>query len=156
ALLLAKYKLGLFKDPYVPLERSEKELVSPEQRAASRAIAGRTAVLLRNENSLLPLKHDLKSIAVIGPLIESQPDVMGSWSLGSHPEDTVTVLEGMRRRFAAGGTRILSTKGVEIERGEASIFDDQFPSPKPTLTTDAAKEAEFNHAIDLIKEADVA
>ncbi len=155
-ILLAKYKLGLFKNPYVSLDRAQKELVSEEQRTASRSIATRTAVLLRNEGGLLPLKRDVKSIALIGPLIDSRPDVMGSWSLGSHPEDTVTVVEGFERSLASTGTKILSTKGVEIERGQPSIFDDQFPSPKPTLTTDAAKEAEFHHAIDLVKQADVA
>jgi beta-glucosidase len=154
-ILLAKFNLGLFKNPYVPIERSQAELVSKEQRATSRAIAARTAVLLRNENNLLPLKSNLKSIALIGPLVDTQPDVMGSWSLGSHPQDTVTVIEGMRRHLGSNGTKILSTKGVEIERGQASIFDDQFPSPRPTLTTDAAKETEFHHAIDLVKQADV-
>ncbi|MEG9437626.1 beta-glucosidase BglX [Edaphobacter sp. HDX4] len=155
SILLAKYKLGLFKNPYVPLERSQKELVSDEQRSTARAIATRTAVLLRNQNSLLPLKKDLHSIALIGPLIDSQPDIMGSWSLGAHPQDTVTVEEGLKRYLASSGTKLLATKGVEIERQQPSIFDDQFPSPKPTLTTDEAKQAEFNHAIDLVKQADV-
>jgi beta-glucosidase len=155
-ILLEKYKLGLFSNPYVPLERSQKELVSDEQRAASRSIATRTAVLLRNENNLLPLSRDLKSIALIGPLIDSKPDVMGSWSLGSHPGDTVSVVEGLRRHLAANGTKLLATKGVEIEREQPSIFDEQFPSPKPALKTKAEKEAEFRHAIDLVKQADVA
>jgi beta-glucosidase len=156
AILLEKYKLGLFSNPYVPLERSQKELVSDEQRAASRSIATRTAVLLRNENNLLPLSRDLRSIALIGPLIDSKPDVMGSWSLGSHAEDTVTVVEGLRRHLASSGTKLLATKGVEIEREQPSIFDEQFPSPKPVLKTEAEKEAEFHHAIDLVKQADVA
>jgi beta-glucosidase len=155
SILLAKYKLGLFKNPYVPLERSQRELVSDEQRSTARAIATRTAVLLRNQNSLLPLKKNLHSIALIGPLIDSQPDIMGSWSLGAHPQDTVTVEEGLKRYLASSGTKLLATKGVEIERQQPSIFDDQFPSPKPTLTTDEAKQAEFNHAIDLVKQADV-
>ena len=51
---------------------------------------------------------------------------------------------------------MLWAKGVEIERGQESIFDDQFPSPKPVLKTDAERETEFNHAIDLVKQADVA
>jgi len=155
-ILVAKYKLGLFTNPYVPLERSQKELVSQEQRNASRAIATKTAVLLRNETNLLPLRKDLHSIALIGPLIDSQPDVMGSWSLAAHPQDTVTVVDGLRRFLAPTGTKLLATKGVEIERGQPSIFDDQFPSPKPTLTTEAQKQAEFDHAIDLVRQADVA
>jgi beta-glucosidase len=154
-ILLVKYNLGLFKHPYVLLERSQKELVSSEQRSAARTVAGRTAVLLRNENNLLPLNRGLKSIAVIGPLVDTKPDVMGSWSLGSHPQDTVSVIEGLRRHFASDVTKILWTKGVEIERGQKSIFDDQFPSPKPTLTTEASKETEFRHAIDLVRQTDL-
>jgi beta-glucosidase len=155
-ILMSKYKLGLFKDPYVAPERSERELLSTAQREAARAAADRTAVLLRNEGGLLPLDKNVKSIAVIGPLTDTKPDIMGSWSLAGHPADAVTVIEGMRKRFAAGTTKLLWAKGVEIERGQESIFDDQFPSPKPVLTTDEERETEFNHAIDLVKQADVA
>jgi beta-glucosidase len=155
-ILMTKYKLRLFRDPYVAPERSEMELVSTAQRETARAAADRTAVLLRNEGGLLPLDKNIKSIAVIGPLTDTKPDIMGSWSLAGHPADAVTVIEGMRKRFAAGTTKVLWAKGVEIERGQESIFDDQFPSPKPVLTTDAERETEFNHAIDLVKQADVA
>jgi len=155
-ILMAKYRLGLFQQPYVSTGRAENELVSAEQREASRKAAERTAVLLRNEGGLLPLKKGLTSIAVIGPLADSKPDLMGSWSLAAHPEDTVTVVEGLTKRTAAGGPQVLFTKGVEIERVQPSIFDDQFPSPKPTLTTESQREAEFKHAIDLVKRADAA
>jgi beta-glucosidase len=155
-ILMAKYRLGLFQQPYVSAGRAENELVTAEQRETSRKAAERTAVLLRNEGGLLPLKKSLNKIAVIGPLADSKPDLMGSWSLGAHPEDTVTVVEALTKRTAAGGPQVLYTKGVEIERGQASIFDDQFPSPKPTLTTEGQKQAEFNHAIDLVKQSDAA
>jgi beta-glucosidase len=154
-ILMTKYKLGLFKDPYVAPERSESELVSTAQREAARAAADRTAVLLRNEGEVLPLAKNIRSIAVIGPLTDTKPDIMGSWSLAGHPEDAVTAIEGIRKRLATSGTKVLWTKGVEIERGQESIFDDQFPSPKPVLKTDAEKKTEFNHAIDLVKQADV-
>jgi beta-glucosidase len=155
-ILMTKYKLGLFKDPYVAPELSERELVSTAQREAARAAADRTAVLLRNDGGMLPLDRNIRSIAVIGPLTDSKPDIMGSWSLAGHPEDTVTAIEGIRKRLATTGAKVLWTKGVEIERGQESIFDDQFPSPKPVLKTDAEKKTEFNHAIDLVKQADVA
>lgn len=155
-ILMAKYRLGLFQQPYVSAGRAENELVTAEQRETSRKAAERTAVLLRNEGALLPLKKGLNKIAVIGELADSKPDLMGSWSLGAQPEDTVTVVEALTKRAAAGGPQVLFTKGVEIERVQPSIFDPQFPSPKPTLTTEPAKEAEFNHAIELVKQADVA
>ncbi len=154
-ILMMKYRLGLFRDPYVSPERSARELVSQEQREAAKIAAERSAVLLRDEGGLLPFGKEVKSIAVIGPLADSKPDTMGSWSLAGHREDTVTVLEGIRGRFGANAT-INATKGVEIEREQPSIFDEQFSSPKPTLKTDAERVAEFNHAIDLVKKSDVA
>jgi beta-glucosidase len=154
-ILTTKYRLGLFGHPYVDPSKSDAQLVTPEQRHAARVAAERTAVLLRNEDGLLPLSKSLKSIAVIGPLADSKPDIMGSWSLAGHPADAVTVLEGIRKRFGAG-TTVSSTKGVEISRGQPSIFDSQFPSPQPTLKTDAERDAEFAHAIDLVKKSQVA
>jgi beta-glucosidase len=153
-ILVAKYKLGLFKNPYSDPSQAAAQMVTPEQRATARKIATRTAVLLRDENNLLPLSANAKSIALIGPLADSKPDIMGSWSLAGHPSDSVTVLEGMRVRF--GASHIHYTKGVEIEREQPSIFDPQFSSPKPTMKTDAERNAEFHHAIDLVKKSDVA
>lgn len=64
-ILEAKYKLGLFKDPYAPPGAAEQ-----------------TAVLLKNESDLLPPRRtSLHSVAVVGALADSKPDTMGSWSL---------------------------------------------------------------------------
>jgi beta-glucosidase len=153
-ILVAKYRLGLFSHPYADIARSTAELVSPAQRAASRKAATETAVLLRNEGNLLPLRKAPASIAVIGPLANSQADTMGSWSLAGHPSDTVTVLAGIRNRFAST-TEIRSTTGVEIERVQPSIFDSQFSSPKPLLKTAAERKTEFDHAIALVKSSDL-
>ena len=153
-ILTAKYRLGLFSHPYAVPSQAAAQLVTPEQREAARVAAEKTAVLLRNEGGALPLSKSVTSIAVIGPLADSKPDIMGSWSLAGHPADAVTVLEGIRKRAGANAT-VVSTKGVEIERGQPSIFDSQFPSPQPTMKTDAERDAEFAHAIDLIKQAQV-
>lgn len=154
-ILAMKYRLGLFSHPYAVPSQAAAELVTPEQRQAARAAAERSAVLLRNQGGLLPLSKSFKSIAVIGPLADSKPDIMGSWSLAGHPADAVTVLDGIRRRFGSG-VIVSSAKGVEIERGQPSIFDGQFPSPQPTLKTDAERNAEFAHAIELVKQSQVA
>lgn len=154
-ILLAKYRLGLFQNPYVDVSRAPSQLVTAEQRTAARSVAASTAVLLRNQGNLLPLSKSLHSIALIGPLTDSKPDTMGSWSLAGHYEDTVTVLEALRKRFPAS-VAIHSTKGVEIDRGAPTIFDAQFQSPKPTLKTDEARVSEFRHAIDLVKQSEVA
>ena len=152
-ILIAKYRLGLFSHPYADMERNSRETLSAEQRAAARRAATRTAVLLRNEGNLLPLTGAPKTIAVIGPLADAKASIAGSWSLANHPADNVTVLEGLKERFPT--TTIESAKGVEIYRDQPSIFDEQFPDPKPTLLTDAAKKAEFDRAIAMVQRCDV-
>ena len=154
SILEAKYKLGLFTNPYAIPGQAAKELVSPEQRQAARVAAQRSAILLRNETGTLPLKKSMRSIAVIGPLADSRPDTMGSWSLAGHYDDTVTVLAGIRAKVAPS-MEVRYAKGVEIERGNASIFDPQFSSPPPTLLTKGQKDQAFRDAIDAVKSSDL-
>ncbi len=152
-ILMTKWRMGLFKNPYADPTRTDAQMVTTEQRTASRAAGARVAVLLRNEGNVLPLTGMAKSIAVIGPLADAKADIMGSWSLAGHPADSVTVVEGMRKRF--GTNAVNFTTGVEIEREQPSIFDAQFHSEKPKMTTDAQRDAEFAHAIDMVKSSDV-
>jgi beta-glucosidase len=155
-ILEAKYELGLFKDPYAPPGAAQRELASAEQRKAARAAAERTAVLLRNEGDLLPLRQNsLHSLAVIGELADSKPDTMGSWSLAGHYDDSVTILEGIRARLGRA-VEVHFARGVELDRGNESIFDPQFASPKPTLLTQQQKDAAFAEAIDTIRRSDIA
>jgi beta-glucosidase len=154
-ILVTKYRLGLFRQPYVSLDRAKTELNSPAQHEAARVAAERTAVLLRNEGGLLPLKRSIASVAVVGPLADSKPDTMGSWSIAGNIAETVTVLEGLRKKLGPAVT-INYAKGVEIERSGPSIFDDQFTSPKPVLKTQAERDAEFQHALEAVKKSDVA
>ena len=154
-ILLMKYRLGLFANPYASLDRAKAELSSTAQRDAARTSAERSAVLLRNQAAVLPLKKSLGSIAVIGPLADSKPDIMGSWSLAGHAEDAVTVLEGLRKKLGSAAT-INYAKGVEIDRVQPSIFDEQFASPKPVLKTQQERDAEFQHAVDQVKKSELA
>ncbi len=152
-ILKLKYELGLFSQPYADLDRFHKETGSQEQRAAVRSAAEQTAVLLRNEGHVLPLSRSLHSVAVIGPLADSRLDTMGSWAIHGDRSETITVAQGMREMLPAAQVSV--TAGVEIERGSATIFDEQVPPEKPRLTTDAAKKAEFDHAVDLARQAEV-
>jgi beta-glucosidase len=154
-ILLMKYRLGLFSSPYTSIDRARSELGSTAQHEAARVAAERSAVLLRNQDGLLPLKKTVSSIAVVGPLADSKPDIMGSWSLAGHPEDAVTVLEGLRKKLGSVAA-INYAKGVEIDRVQPSIFDAQFASPKPVLKTQQERDAEFQHALEQVKKSDVA
>ncbi|WP_035564479.1 beta-glucosidase BglX [Hymenobacter sp. IS2118] len=116
-ILEAKYKLGLFTDPYrqVTAERAASTLMKPEYLAAARDIARRSMVLLKNERSALPLKKT-GSIALIGPLANRQRDVIGSWSGAGDWKQAVSVEQGLRA--AAPGLKITYAQG-------ANIADDQ-------------------------------
>lgn len=152
-VLAVKYELGLFDHPYVDMPHFERDTASPEQRQAVRVAAEQTAVLLRNENHALPLRRDLKSVAVIGPLADSKVDTVGSWAIHGDRRDTVTIAQGLREMLPHAEVDV--TEGVEIERGSATIFDSQVPPEPLHLTTEAARQAEFAHALDLARHAEV-
>ena len=112
-ILDAKYKLGLFQNPYrnVSPERASSTLMKPEFIAAARDIARRSLVLLKNERNALPLKKT-GSIALIGPLANRQRDVIGSWSGAGDWKQAVSVEQGLRA--AAPGLKITYAKGTNI------------------------------------------
>jgi beta-glucosidase len=152
-ILEMKYRLGLFTNPFVDIAHMQQVTLSAEQRQATRQTAEKTAILLRNEGNALPLRKDLRSLAIIGPLADSQVDILGSWSIHANRKDAITIAQGLREKLP--NTQIAVTKGVEIERpAPPSIFDEQVPPTKATMTTDSEREAEFNHALDLAKKAD--
>jgi len=96
-ILEAKYKLGLFEDPYryCDLNRAKTEISTPEHNKIARDIATRTFVLLKNENQLLPLAKKGK-IALIGPLANSPGNMAGMWSVAADHKQSVSVLQGFR------------------------------------------------------------
>lgn len=94
-ILEAKYKLGLFEDPfrYFSEERFSTMVFSEEHRAASREIAGECQVLLKN-NGILPLSPSAK-IAVVGPLAKDAKAMSGTWTLSSHRNESITLWQGI-------------------------------------------------------------
>lgn len=126
-VLEAKYKLGLFADPYKYCDtlRAEKELYTPEHRAVAREVAAETFVLLKNENHLLPLEEKGK-VALIGPMADARNNMCGMWSMTCTPSRHGTLLEGIRS--AVGDkAEILYAKGsnvyydAEMEKGAVGI-----------------------------------
>lgn len=113
-ILEAKYKLGLFDDPYryCDEKRAENEIFTPENNRIARETAAQTFVLLKNENQLLPLTAKGK-IALVGPLADSRWNMAGMWSPGANHDESVTVLEGFK---AAAGDQaeIICAKGCNV------------------------------------------
>ena len=154
-VLEAKYKLGLFDDPYRYLkeERLKTDILTPENLAAEREIAKRSLVLLKNDKQILPLKKE-GTIAVIGPLANSKSDMLGTWAFLGDPSKIVTVYEGIQR---AAGThsRVIYAKGTNLtddsllmERSANSYMPRSNEVRIPT-------EKLIQAALDSVKQADV-
>jgi beta-glucosidase len=154
-ILEMKIRLGLFEHPYVDEARSREILATPEHRTAARLAAERTAVLLRNQDALLPLKKDAyKKIAVIGPLADSQVDTLGSWVFQHDLAETVTVLAGLRHKLSAQAD-LSYAPGVQISRKFPSFFDEIFHlKPQPVWTPEQSKD-EMSKAVDLARSSDL-
>ena len=155
-ILEAKLRLGLFDQPYVDEDRAREVLADPAHREVARVAAERSAVLLRNEGGLLPLDAGtLASLAVIGPLADSRRDTLGPWVFDYDLDETVTVVEGIRRKVG-DGVRVDYAPGVRVvQRLFPSIFD-MHGNNRPADPDGFDEDAEFRRAIDLAAGSDVA
>ena len=113
-VLEAKYKLGLFDDPYkfCREEEAARILYSDENRAVARRISGESYVLLRNEGGLLPLQRK-GTIAVVGPLANTGTNMPGTWSVAAQHGRTTTLLRGITE-IAGQNVKVLYAKGSNL------------------------------------------
>ncbi len=161
-VLLAKFKLGLFNDPfrYCNAEREKALVLNPAHRALAREVAQKSIVLLKNEKNTLPLRKDLKTIAVIGSLATSKRDMLGEWEMVGRPEDAVSVLDGIKNKVS-DKTTVTYSKGYEATRGKESLsragFADAIKAAKKSdavvvvvgETADMTGEAHSRASLDL-------
>lgn len=101
-VLEAKYKLGLFEDPYkyCSEERAKKEILSKDHLTFAREVAAESFVLLKNENNTLPLKKT-GTVALIGPLANTGSNMPGTWSVNADLKNTQSLLDGMTELVGA-------------------------------------------------------
>lgn len=113
-ILEAKYKLGLFDDPYRYCDsmRAKAEVLSADKRQAAREFATHSCVLLKNDNQTLPLKKQ-GTVALIGPLADSKMNMLGTWAVSGDAALSVPVIDGMKN---VGGTavKLVYAKGANI------------------------------------------
>lgn len=112
-ILRIKFRLGLFNKPYADQGLERKTIFNASNRSVARTVAARSMVLLKNDGNLLPLRKDVKSIAVIGPLADSAKDMIGSWSGDGRAEDATTLLSGIKGKVSAG-TKISYARGTDV------------------------------------------
>ena len=147
--------MGLIEHPYVDVKAAEKALNDPAHRTVARIAAERTAVLLRNEGGLLPLdRKGVKSIAVLGPLADSQRDTLGPWVFDQKNDETVTVLAGIRAKVGPG-VRVDYSAGVSMPpRLFPSIFETGPLKAAPRVKVD--DDTAIKRAVAMAQSADVA
>lgn len=113
-ILEAKWKLGLFQDPYkyLDLSREKTDIYTPEHRAEARRAATKSFVLLKNEGNILPLAKKGK-IALVGPLANTSANMPGTWAVAAASDKYKTVLQGLKD--AVGDkAEVLYAKGCNV------------------------------------------
>lgn len=149
-VLAAKFRLGLFENPYVDPDYAERITNSPEHQKLALKTAQKAIVLLKNEGNLLPLDlKKIKTVAVIGP---NAADVhLGGYSRA--PAHSVSILEGIRSR-AGSGVNVVYSEGCKItvgRQGWRAWYDDKVEPPDPKTQL-----ASIQAAADVARKADVA
>lgn len=155
-VLEAKYKLGLFANPYkyCDVNRAKTEIYTPEHRAVARKIASESFVLLKNTNNTLPLKKQ-GTIAVVGPLANTRSNMPGTWSVAVNLDTAKTVVEGVQA-VAGENVKVVYAKGSHlisdpVYENNATMFGRTLHRDKETRSD----EEMLKEALDMAKSADV-
>jgi beta-glucosidase len=114
-VLEAKYKLGLFDDPYRYLDdaRPAADILTAEHRSFAREAAARSMVLLKNFDQLLPLKKS-GTLALVGPLADHQADMLGTWVIAGDARQAVTMRKGLEAALAGSAMNMIYAKGANV------------------------------------------
>jgi beta-glucosidase len=154
SILQAKYKLGLFEDPfrYCDLQRAQTEVFTSAHRKEARDIAAQSFVLLKNQGNLLPLKRK-GTIALVGPLADNRENMTGTWSVAAEHARSVSILDGLKQ-VAGGDVRLLTARGSNLDYD--SLFEDRAGMFGKSLRRDPrSAELLVREAVDIANQADV-
>lgn len=145
-VLRLKFMLGLFNDPYKYCDSTREQVYSmhPEHAQVARDMASRSMVLLKNEQSLLPLQPKGKKIAVIGSLAADKNSPLGNWRLAAKDSSAVSLLEALDE----AGVQYTYAPGVKLVAGDPVHFVQELSINEHDTTGMA-------HAISVAKEADL-
>ncbi len=153
-ILIAKFKLGLFDDPYrySDPKRAKNEVFTSENRQIARELASQTFVLLKNQDNILPLKKEGK-IALVGPMADNRLNMTGTWSVAGRHDESVSLLDGLKNALGDEAD-IVTARGANVAadsllEARVSIFGkdtDRDPRPADEL---------IQEALEISKHADV-
>ena len=153
-VLEAKYKLGLFTNPYKYMDekRAAADVMTGDNRAAARTMAEHSCVLLKNSNNVLPLKKG-GTIALIGPLVQSQRNMLGTWAVSGDYTQSVSIATGMKN-VGGSGVNILYAKGANIS--DDTAFAKRVNALGTEIDIDQRSPQEMlDEAVNIAKNTDV-
>ena len=153
-ILEAKYKLGLFDDPYryCDEQRAKTEIFTDANRKEAREIAAQSFVLLKNKNNVLPLKKS-GTIALIGPLADNKENMPGTWSVAANFSKAISVLDGFKTCCAADA-KILYAKGSILD--DDSLFEEDAGMFGKSFDRDGrTKQQLLDEALSIAAQSDV-
>jgi beta-glucosidase len=153
-ILEAKYRLGLFDDPYRYCDenRAKTEIFTAASRREARNIATQSFVLLKNQGNILPLKKS-GTIALIGPLADNKQNMPGTWSVAANFENATSLLTGLKE-VAGNNVRILTARGSNLDYD--SLFEERAGMFGKSLHHDTRPASVITQeAIDIANQADV-
>jgi len=124
-ILRFKFKLGLFDNPYkyCNIEREKASIFTTEHIEATLQMARKSIVLLKNDKQILPLNINTKKVAVIGPIADVKPEMIGQWAAKGDEDKAITILEGLKNRFS-NSTKFIYAKGCNINDDDKSMFNE--------------------------------
>ncbi|HVI44920.1 MAG TPA: beta-glucosidase BglX [Chitinophaga sp.] len=155
-VLEAKYKLGLFEDPYRYCDASRsKEVLSAAHKKAAREFGARSIVLLKNNNQALPLKKS-GTIALIGPLANDKVNMLGTWAVSGDRQLAIPVLDGVQRAVGSNA-KVLYAKGANISDDTAFVkIVNSFTPYGKTIADEAKSPGQLlSEAVETASNADV-
>lgn len=153
-ILEAKFKLGLFHDPYryCNVDRAKNEIFTSANRAEARSIAAQSFVLLKNKGDILPIKKT-GTIALVGPLADAKENMTGTWSVAARFSESISVREGLQKA-AGANAKVVYAKGSNLDTDEA--IEERGTMFGKTLHRDKRSAEELrNEAVQIAKGADV-
>jgi len=153
-ILEAKYKLGLFEDPYryIDENRAKTEVFSAANRKEARTIAAQSFVLLKNANNTLPLKKS-GAIALIGPLADNKENMGGTWSVAANLSKATSLLQAFKETIG-DKVAIHYAKGSNLDAD--AKFEERAGMFGKSLKRDNRTDAQLlNEALDAAAKSDV-